>query len=244
MFSSEVVREQPSLVVSRHVLEHIPQPVAFLRTISESLSAFDPCPCFFEFPDLEWILANEAFWDFAYEHCNYFTAASATAALTRAGFESVGSSTAFGSQYLWIEGMSRGAPAAALPSPVGDLSARSLAYAEAESVRMERVRQSVRELKSDGRTVALWGMATKGVLFSLLTDPDALLIDHCIDVNPNKQDCYVPLTGHVIKAPEALTNARELTVVVMNQNYADEIRLRCRRLGVDATFVDAGVGPL
>jgi hypothetical protein len=56
-------------------------------------------------------------------------------------------------------------------------------------VRMERVRQSVRELKSDGRTVALWGMATKGVLFSLLTDPDALLIDHCIDVNPNKQDC-------------------------------------------------------
>jgi hypothetical protein len=102
----------------------------------------------------------------------------------------------------------------------------------------------VRELKSDGRTVALWGMATKGVLFSLLTDPDALLIDHCIDVNPNKQGCYVPLTGHVIKAPEALTNARELTVVVMNQNYADEIRLRCRRLGVDATFVDAGLGHL
>jgi hypothetical protein len=53
VFTSEVVREQPSLVVSRHVLEHIPQPVTFLRTISESLSAFDPCPCFFEFPDLD-----------------------------------------------------------------------------------------------------------------------------------------------------------------------------------------------
>jgi hypothetical protein len=243
-FASEVVREQPSLVVSRHVLEHIPQPVAFLRTISDSLSAFDPCPCFFEFPDLEWILANEAFWDFAYEHCNYFTAGSATAALARAGLTPVGASTAFGSQYLWIEGMSRGPRAWSPPSPGGDLLARSLAYAETEGVRMERVRQSVQALKSDGRTLALWGMATKGVLFSLLTDPDAVLVDHCIDVNPNKQDCYVPLSGHVIRAPEALMNERELTVLVMNENYADEIRRSCRELGIDPTLVDAGIRPL
>jgi hypothetical protein len=201
-------------------------------------------PVLLRVPRPRWILANEAFWDFAYEHCNYFTAASATAALIRARLEPVGASTAFGSQYLWIEGISRGAPVAPSPSPGGDLLARSLVYAEAESVRIGRLRQSVQALKNDGRNVALWGMATKGVLFSLLTDPDALLIDHCIDVNPNKQDCYVPLTGHVIKAPEALTNARELTVVVMNQNYADEIRLRCRRLGIDATFVDAGLGHL
>jgi hypothetical protein len=48
----------------------------------------------------------------------------------------------------------------------------------------------------------------------------------------------------VIRAPEALMNERELTVLVMNENYADEIRRSCRELGIDPTFVDAGIRPL
>jgi SAM-dependent methyltransferase len=244
VFTTDVIREQPSLIVSRHVLEHIPQPVEFFRMIREALAAFEPCPCFFEFPDLEWILSNEAFWDFGYEHCNYFTAASATEALGFAGYGSVTARAEFGSQYLWVEAITSGDEAEHLPSASsgGGLSERGRAYGESEAARIERVRDRLRVLKGDGRAVAVWGMATKGVLFSLLVDSRAELVDYCVDVNPNKSGCYVPLTGHLISPPQVLERhgeERDLTVIVMNENYLDEIRRTCRELRVDATFVDA-----
>jgi hypothetical protein len=245
VFTSDVIREQPSLIVSRHVLEHIPQPVGFFQTIREALAPFEPCPCFFEFPDLDWILANDAFWDFGYEHCNYFTAASATEALGQAGFGPVTTRAEFGSQYLWVEAASRGdRPESSRPSG-RDVSERARAYAEAEAARIELVRSRVSALKRDGH-VAVWGMATKGVLFSLLIDPQVELIDYCVDVNPNKHGCYVPLTGHVISPPEVLTELDgdgKLAVFVMNENYSDEIRRTCRELNVDAILVDAYTNP-
>ena len=246
VFTSNVIRERPALIVSRHVLEHIPRPVEFFRAIREAVMAFEPCPCFFEFPDLEWILANDAFWDFGYEHCNYFTSASATEALSRAGYGPVGTRPAFGSQYLWVEAKSHGGQAMSSPTPGRALAERAFAYAKRERARIESVRARLRELKSDDQAVVVWGMATKGVLFSLLVDPNSELIDLCIDVNPNKRDCFVPLTGHVIRSPEVLTDeaGRELAVLVMNENYGDEIRRTCRGLGVEAAFFDGNAEPL
>jgi hypothetical protein len=75
-FAPELIPEPPSLLVCRHVIEHISRPVEFLRTIGEVLSRFDSCPCFFEVRDLDWILENEVFSDFCYEHCNYYTTRS------------------------------------------------------------------------------------------------------------------------------------------------------------------------
>lgn len=246
VFTSDVIRKRPSLIVSRHVLEHISDPVAFFRTIGEAVSGFEPCPCFFEFPDLEWILMNHAFWDFCYEHCNYFTAASAAEALSRAGLGPAGARVAFGDQYLWIEAMSRGDRPVAAPSSGRGLSERAVAHAAAEVAQIELVRQRLESLKNDGFAVAVWGMATKGVLFSLLVDPQSLFIDYCIDVNPNKQGCYVPLTGHAISSPEALAGLgpeHKVAVLVMNENYLDEIRRTCRELNVAAVVFGADANP-
>jgi hypothetical protein len=66
------------------------------------------------------------------------------------------------------------------------------------------------------------------------------LIDVCVDVNPNKQSSFVPLTGHRISAPKALRSGdggRPTFVVVMNENYRDEIEAMCRELGVRASLV-------
>jgi hypothetical protein len=92
--------------------------------------------------------------------------------------------------------------------------------------------------RDQGKAVAVWGMATKGVIFSLLVDPDASRIDYCIDVNTNKQGCFVPVTGHAISAPIVLRSAsRPVTVIVMNENYRDEIATTCREIGIDAKLV-------
>jgi len=242
VFAPAVVEERPSLLVCRHVLEHMPQPVEFLREIRAAVSRFGAVPCFFEVPDLRWILDNDAFWDLSYEHSNYFTDVSFATALGHAGFDQTGTRLAFGSQYRWVEASATGArpPTADGPDQNAELADRVVAYGSAEATRIVEARDRLRRWKSDGRTIAVWGMATKGVLFSLLVDPRASLIDFCIDVNANKQGCFVPLTGHVINAPAALATrdaARALTVVVMNENYRMEIEAACRTMGLDATVL-------
>jgi len=97
-------------------------------------------------------------------------------------------------------------------------------------------------LKADGATVAVWGMATKGIVYSLLLDPDCTLIDAAVDINVNKQGCFVPLSGRAIDAPDALArlaNGARTAIVVMNPNYVEEIRGTCASLGVHADFFDA-----
>jgi len=245
VFTESTITEQPALVVSRHVLEHMAEPVEFLRSIHDAVAPYGPCPCFVEVPELTSIIRNEAFWDFSYEHCNYFTTASAQQAFRRAGFGEITTRPAYGGQYLWIEASTGAGEDAPRPAPNGELVARLPAYAAAEDRSLTAARERLRELKRGGSTIAVWGMATKGVLFSLLTDPDVSLIDFCIDVNPNKQGSYVPLTGHVIGAPEVLRSHRgdrPLVVIVMNELYVAEIEELCGELGVTATFIGATGG--
>lgn len=244
VFTSALISEQPSLILSRHVLEHIPDPVSFLREIGEAVGALDPVPCFFEVPDLDWIVENRTFWDLCYEHCNYFTAASFGQAVSRAGLELVGTRTGFGSQYLWVEATTRGGGGASAGGENGEagIAKRAQEYATSEAARIRATRERILALKREGAAIAVWGMATKGVLLSSLVDPDASIIDFCIDANPNKQGCFVPLTGHEISPPEALCELGEkpLAVLVMNENYREEIRHTCLELGLDASFITMG----
>jgi hypothetical protein len=103
------------------------------------------------------------------------------------------------------------------------------------------IRDRLHDLRRRGRTVAVWGMATKGIMFSLMVDPDSHLIDYTVDVNVNKQGCYVPISGRRIDAPAVLQQHADkpAVVVVMNPNYVYEIASMCRGLGVVATFLDA-----
>lgn len=242
VFRSAAVEEPPSLVVCRHVLEHIPRPVEFLRTIGDALARFDSCPCFFEVPDLEWIVENEAFWDFCYEHCNYFTAGSLHRALGRAGFEPTTTTAAFGLQYRWMEAIAANEPVTTVDSEApNDPAGRLLAYALTEVETIASLRRDLLRWKTHDSAIAVWGMATKGVLFSSLVDRDASLIDFCIDINPNKQGCFVPLTAHTISAPDVLqeVTTERLLVVIMNDNYLEEIKSTCLEMHLRATYASA-----
>src|SRR5262245_47153945 len=61
-------------VVCRHVIEHVPEPLALLRTVRAGVGESGTTRVFFETPCAEWILRGQVMWDFFYEHCSLFTA--------------------------------------------------------------------------------------------------------------------------------------------------------------------------
>lgn len=242
-FAAQHVDQRPNLVICRHVVEHMNPPVDFLRSLRLALQAYPGVPFFVEVPDLNWIIEHQSFWDFCYEHCNYFTPASLANAVQMAGFRTTRSRTAFGDQFIWLEAVGEATSVdEALPEGDGtNLIHRLQQYKQAEEARIEQARARISELRRQQWKIVVWGMSTKGILFSYLVDPQRHLIDYCVDVNRNKQDCYAPVTGHHIESPDVLPVefADRLAIVVMNENYLKEIAATCHDRGLRPMFLNA-----
>lgn len=224
------------VVVCRHVIEHVPEPMALLRSVRAALGHSPKARVFFETPCVEWILRNRVVWDFFYEHCSLFTATSLSLAFERAGFSVERVEHIFGGQYLWLEAR---VSDAALPILRGRPETVALArnYGADEKTLRKKWLDKLVELKARGK-VALWGAGAKGATFANLVDPDCVLIDCVVDLNPNKQGRYIPGTGHPIVAPSDLHRRGVMNAVLMNPNYREENLQLLAEAGIELNLID------
>jgi hypothetical protein len=221
-------------VVCRHVIEHVPDPLALLRTVRAGVGASGATRVFFETPCAEWILRNRVPWDFFYEHCSLFTAGSLALALEHAGFAVSGVRHVFGGQYLWAEGGTNGAPVSR-PRDGTEVVRLARAFAAEERHRAAAWGALFEDLCPRGPVFA-WGAGAKGVTFCNLADPDCTRLAGVVDVNPAKQGQFLPGTGHPIVPPA--TAAGAAAVLVFNPNYLTEVRAMLDRFGPGADVID------
>jgi hypothetical protein len=241
LFDAAVMREIDApigAVVSRHVIEHVSDPIGFLREISSAIAMTDGIKLLIETPSLEWITRNEVIFDFFYEHCSYFTRDTLAFALHRAGYRVSQVEAVFDGQYLWAEATLDGAPPPVeRPRPIGlDRQIASLGR-DAER-RLAALRAEFATRGATGR-VALWGAGAKGATLAALADPDASLIDCLIDINPRKQQAYVAMTTHPVVAPRDAAARGVSTVMLVNPNYRSEVERMIRDDGLPFTLLDA-----
>ena len=153
-FSPDTGLQADGLIL-RHVLEHVPAPYEFLRGLRESNRGSGLI--YIEVPCLDWIAAHGAWFDLFYEHVNYFRLAD----FSRLFSNVLESGRVFSGQYLYVV-----ADLASLRSPLCgpdddcELPATFRATIEASRARLA-------ERRGAGQA-AVWGGASKGVIFSLL----------------------------------------------------------------------------
>ena len=229
------------VVVCRHVIEHVPQPLDLLRSVRAALAQSPDARVFFETPCVEWILEHRVVWDFFFEHCSLFSGASLRLAFENTGFAVDHVEHIFGDQYLWLE--ARVADPAVVDRSDGSVRAggRTAAMAATYGIEEQALQASwfARALAlRDKGAVALWGAGAKGATFANLLDPRCELIDCVIDINPNKQGRFIPGTGHPIIAPDQLATRNVRSIVLMNPNYREENRRLLAASGLEIALID------
>jgi len=221
-------------LVCRHTLEHVPAPAGFLALLQRwAARRAHPPVLLFEVPDLTRVLAEAAFWDLYYEHCNYFTADSLRYAFERHGFRVLELRSAYDSQYLLLEAEPAAAYGAPLRAPGAAATVRSAeAFGHVFRDIARRAEAHLARLHRDG-PVVVWGGGSKGCAFLTALDIGEL-VAAVVDVNPHKQGKYLIGTGHPVVGPASLRALRPAHVVVMNPVYLPEIADTLRQLGLEA----------
>ena len=200
------------VIVLRHVLEHIAHPFEFLKQVTTANG--EKGLIYIEVPCLDWIMENHAWFDIVYEHVNYFRLPD----FNRFFGKIIHSGRFFGGQYIFVVaeiasfGLIDSVNSEAISAPSDFFSGLDDA--------LDIIAQT------PGRLHVVWGAASKGTLFSLHLHRRGHIPDFAIDINPAKQDRYLPATGLQVLSPEsAFERLRPGDVVfVMNPNYLDEIR--------------------
>jgi hypothetical protein len=229
--TARLLTRQPNVVASRHTIEHIPDPLSFLRSLRAALGPTSQARVFIETPCIAWILEHEAMQDFFYEHCSIFSHRALHYALEASGFRVRRIIRVFGGQYLWAEGQ---AGTGIVPTRPSTSVARNLAGAQ------KRFTTQWRTAAEDARAagaVSIWGAGAKGVMFAVLADPDGVLLDHAVDINPSKQGSYLAGSGLPVLAPAQAAERHPQTIFIMNPNYMSEIRESASASRIDARLV-------
>lgn len=192
----------------RHVLEHVVHPLDFLADL---LKANDNRGLIYiEVPCFDWICQHRSWFDVYYEHVNYFRLTD----FDRMFGSVLESGRLFGGQYLYVV------------ADLRTLHAPRLDAADRVSFPSDFVqgRDRYRSLPTGSR--AIWGAASKGVIFAIHMQRLGTAIELAIDINPAKQGRYLPCSGLRVVSPDEAMRAMPVgsEIFVMNSNYLPEIR--------------------
>lgn len=237
------------LVTSRHWLEHLDDPFHFLVRLRE-LAGDRPVRGYLEVPDAGYDLAT-AGWEVIYPHVSYFDGYSLCRMVERAGWRVTAAGRLFDGMFRYVE-MAAGRAASGtaggpgtgaderLPGPADrDRHLASIAgFAARHAAERDFWRASVDRLAAAGERPVLWGAGSRGVQFLHLADPGRRLTA-VVDVNPRKWGRHLPVTGHQVWPPQALTESGCRAVIITNPAYRHEIDAALRRLGVEAELMVA-----
>jgi len=215
-FSKDRFNFPAELVASRQVLEHIDEPLAFLNDIKESFKKDDKFYLYLEVPNSEMTFNEGRFYDYYYEHCNYFTPESLIALSRELNMKVVNISSAMNSELISILLTTESEDSKILKAKI-DNNLRS-------------IKEKISSYSDANKTMIAWGASGNGVQILNKLAINKEIIPYIIDSDLNKQGLYIPGTLQEIIDPDSAVELNPEVVFVFTQFHKEEIGEQCRSL--------------
>ena len=211
--------------LSFNYLEHQPDPVGMLRCIYRNLT--DDGVGLITVPSLEYILEYDGYYELIRDHLAYYTFDTLRHAVELAGFtvleeEMVNRDTlsVIVKKVPDKEKLGNGMKDNSLKIERAVVDGAKLAKSR-EIIEAE-LGELIRELKSSGKTLSLWGASHQGFTLASTTGIGAFA-EYIIDSAPFKQGRYAPASHLPIVAPEHFETDPVDAVLIVAPGYTEEI---------------------
>lgn len=190
-------------IVSREVLEHVPEPINFLHNLKNLLK--ENGVILIEVPNFEKSLKENRYYDMFPDHLSYFTSDTLTAAMLLSGFKNIEIYYGMDDEFIY-------------------------AFAENKITNNEDLIKSFSIIHSDFmklselyKNIVVWGAGGKGI--SALGSLNIIKnIKYVVDSDILKQDKFLPSSGLSVKSPEFLFQDDVVDLLIItNLAYTDEI---------------------
>ena len=223
---------EPDLLVSRHVLEHLVNPLGFLQGISFAADRLGIAPlAYLEVPCIDGAIKSRRTVDFYYEHSSQFTSNSFIRMLSRASAEILDIGHGYGGEVVF--GLVRLGQSSSTGHYVSD-SGAFLAQAEISRTVISR---QLAELHRSRRRIAIWGGTGKSAAFMCRFGVDNDRFPIVVDSDLAKVGTYVPGTGQEIRFRDYLLEHPVDIVIIPPQWRAADIVTEMEQAGIAVDLV-------
>jgi SAM-dependent methyltransferase len=242
LYSEKYTDIEADVIMCRHTLEHIGQTGEFIRMIRRAIGDRKDMLVLFELPDVTRILKENAFWDVYYEHCSYFSPGSLARVFRANDFDVVELERDYGDQYLLVAATPTDAPTKAslpLENDLNEMHSLVADFRQGVSASIESWRDMILKAKAQNQKTVIWSALSKAVAFlTTLKVGDA--IEYATDINPQRFNKFLPITGQQIMPPSFLSQYQPDYVILMNPIYVPEVQGDLDEMGVKAKILAVG----
>ena len=208
---------RPDLLLSRHVMEHLNDPLGFIQHLALASACVGLRPLMYlEVPCIDRALETGRTEDFYYEHNSHFTTASFCRMLDRSGshLETLGHGYGGEVVYAFVRLDAR---AEAVQNGLAALDFDTRARHGRENIARQ-----LQSLYDSGLRVAIWGGTGKSAAFIHAHGADRRRFPIVVDSDAAKAGTYVPGTGQLIRSRDwLLENPVEVIVIPCQWRAAD-----------------------
>ncbi len=222
-----LVECRPEIIVARHVLEHLLDPLDLLKSIAFAASWLERrAQLFVEVPCVDLAIETCRTADFYYEHNSHFTSKSLQRLLERAGAEIELLEKGYGGEVVY-------ALAALRPcARHRQIACRTLAFASQARQAARTLAAQLDAIARSGRRVAIWGGTGKAAALINQCRMDARRFPLVVDSDPQKVGTFVPGTGQQIRFRDELIEHPAEVIIIATQWRAGDIVLEMREHGI------------
>jgi hypothetical protein len=224
---------RPRLVIGNNVLAHVPDLHDFIKGFAALIS--DEGVITFEFPHLLNLIRNNQFDTIYHEHYSYLSLMSLIplfAIHKLKIFDVEKLPTHGGSLRIFVAKQSS---AWEIKASVNHTikeekefdPRRKNVYETFQSnaiTAKSEFLEEIRNLKRNNKKIAAYGAAAKGITFLNFCGIDGSTIDYIVDLNPNKQNKYMPGSNISVVSKDFFLQNQPDVLLVLAWNLADEIK--------------------